>query len=127
MNKKMTQNASNTSADGEIDILEILLYLKSKFHFLLISLLTATDGLTCLFNDIANLSTTFVSFLKNLMCVSNHTTQTTESIQDALNTFDRSTEAPLQKAVAFNMCGCFAGTGYGSTFGYYGCHKNINQ
>jgi hypothetical protein len=127
MNKKMTQNVSNTSADGEIDILEILLYLKSKQKFLLIFLLTATHGLTCLFNVVANLSTGCVNFLKNLMRVMMHATHTTESIQDALNTFDRSTDVPLQKKFVCNACGCFAGAGYGSYPGYYGFHKNINQ
>jgi tyrosine-protein kinase Etk/Wzc len=39
-----------------------------------------------------------------------------------LNTFDRSTETPLQKAFVFNKCERHAGNGYGS-YGYYGYHK----
>ena len=39
MNEKMTQNVSSKSDDDEIDILEILVYLKSKWKFLLIFLI----------------------------------------------------------------------------------------
>ena len=38
MNEKMTQNVSSKSDDDEIDILEVLVYLKSKWKFLLIFL-----------------------------------------------------------------------------------------
>jgi len=55
-----------------------------------------------------------------LLCVLKHAAHTIESIQDALNTFDRSTETPLQKAFVFNKCERHAG--YGS-YGYYGYHK----
>ncbi|MBO4829561.1 capsular biosynthesis protein [Fibrobacter sp. UWB4] len=57
-----------------------------------------------------------------LLCVLKHAAHTIESIQDALNTFDRSTETPLQKAFVFNKCERHAGSGYGS-YGYYGYHK----
>ena len=57
-----------------------------------------------------------------LLCVLKHAAHTIESIQDALNTFDRSTETPLQKAFVFNKCERHAGNGYGS-YGYYGNHK----
>ena len=57
-----------------------------------------------------------------LLCVLKHAAHTIESIQDALNTFDRSTETPLQKAFVFNKCERHAGNGYGS-YGYYGYHK----
>ncbi len=57
-----------------------------------------------------------------LLCVLKHAAHTIESIQDALNTFDRSTETPLQKAFVFNKCERHAGYGYGS-YGYYGYHK----
>ena len=39
MNEKMTQNVSNKSDNDEIDILEILVYLKGKWKFLLIFLI----------------------------------------------------------------------------------------
>ncbi len=55
-----------------------------------------------------------------LLCVLKHAAHTIESIQDALNTFDRSTETPLQKAFVFNKCERHAG--YGG-YGYYGYHK----
>ena len=58
-----------------------------------------------------------------LLCVLKHAAHTIESIQDALNTFDRSTETPLQKAFVFNKCERHAGYGYGSYYGYYGYHK----
>ena len=57
-----------------------------------------------------------------LLCVLKHAAHTIESIQDALNTFDRSTEVPLPKAFVFNKCERHAGNGYGS-YGYYGYHK----
>lgn len=57
-----------------------------------------------------------------LLCVLKHAAHSIESIQDALNTFDRSTETPLQKAFVFNKCERHAGYGYGS-YGYYGYHK----
>ncbi|SMG40923.1 polysaccharide biosynthesis tyrosine autokinase [Fibrobacter sp. UWB13] len=57
-----------------------------------------------------------------LLCVLKHAAHTIESIQDALNTFDRSTETPLPKAFVFNKCERHAGYGYGS-YGYYGYHK----
>ena len=57
-----------------------------------------------------------------LLCVLKHAAHTIESIQDALNTFDRSTETPLQKAFVFNKCERHAGYGYGS-YGYYSDHK----
>ena len=127
MNKKMTQNVSKASADGEVDILEMLMYVKSKLGFLLIFLLTATDGLTCLLADAANMGTKFVNFLKSLKRAAKRANHETESIQDALNTFDRNAETPLQKTFVFNMCGCFAGASYGSYPCYYSFHKNINQ
>ncbi|MBQ5464655.1 MAG: polysaccharide biosynthesis tyrosine autokinase [Fibrobacter sp.] len=58
-----------------------------------------------------------------LLCVLKHAAHTIESIQDALNTFDRSTETPLPKAFVFNKCERHAGYGYGSYYGYYGYHK----
>lgn len=58
-----------------------------------------------------------------LLCVLKHAAHTLESIQDALNTFDRSTETPLPKAFVFNQCERHAGYGYGSYYGYYGYHK----
>lgn len=58
-----------------------------------------------------------------LLCVLKHAAHTIESIQDALNTFDRSTETPLPKAFVFNKCESRAGYGYGG-YGYYGNHKN---
>jgi tyrosine-protein kinase Etk/Wzc len=59
-----------------------------------------------------------------LLCVLKHAAHTIESIQDALNTFDRSTETPLPKAFVFNKCECHAGYGYGS-YGYYGYNKKF--
>ena len=44
-----------------------------------------------------------------LLCVLKHAAHTIESIQDALNTFDRSTETPLPKAFVFNKCERHAG------------------
>lgn len=58
-----------------------------------------------------------------LLCVLKHGSHTIESIQDALNTFDRSTETPLPKAFVFNQCERHSGYGYGSYYGYYGYHK----
>lgn len=56
-----------------------------------------------------------------LLCVLKHGAHSIESIQDALNTFDRSTENPLPKAFVFNKCERHAGYGYGSYYGgYYG-------
>ena len=39
-----------------------------------------------------------------LICVLRHAAHSMESIQDALNMFDRSTETPLPKAFVFNKC-----------------------
>jgi len=58
-----------------------------------------------------------------LLCVLKHAAHTIESIQDALNTFDRSTETPLPKAFVFNKCERHVGYGYGSYNGYYGYQK----
>ncbi len=58
-----------------------------------------------------------------LLCVLKHAAHTLESIQDALNTFDRSTETPLPKAFVFNKCERHVGSGYGGYNGYYGYHK----
>ena len=58
-----------------------------------------------------------------LLCVLKHAAHTIESIQDALNTFDRSTETPLPKAFVFNKCERHVGYGYGGYNGYYGYHK----
>lgn len=62
-----------------------------------------------------------------LLCVLKHGAHSIESIKDALNTFDRSTENPLPKAFVFNKCERHAGYGYGSYYGgyygYYGYHK----
>ena len=44
MNEKTTQNASNASADGEVDIFEVLVYLKGKWKFLLVFLFL---GMAC--------------------------------------------------------------------------------
>lgn len=53
-----------------------------------------------------------------LLCVLKHSAHTLESVQDAVNTFDRSTDKPLPKAFVFNMCERHAGYGYGSYYGY---------
>lgn len=62
-----------------------------------------------------------------LLCVLKHAAHSIESIQEALSTFDRSTENPLPKAFVFNKCERHAGYGYGSYYGgyygYYGYHK----
>ena len=58
-----------------------------------------------------------------LLCVLKHSAHTLESIQDALNTFDRSTDKPLPKAFVFNLCERHAGYGYGGYYGYYGYNK----
>ena len=58
-----------------------------------------------------------------LLCVLKHSAHSLESVQEALNTFDRSTEKPLPKAFVFNMCERHSGYGYGSYYGYYGYHK----
>ena len=99
MNEKMTQNVSNASADGEIDILEILFCLKSKLKFLLIFLLTATDGQVFLFKTTTLLNTDFVRNMKTL----------------------------LQKAFVFNKRICVAGYGYSSYMATTAITKNINQ
>lgn len=60
-----------------------------------------------------------------LLCVLKHASHSLESIQEALNTFDRSTEKPLPKAFVFNKCERHSGYGYGGYgyYGYYGYHK----
>lgn len=58
-----------------------------------------------------------------LLCVLKHGAHSLESIEDAINTFDRSTEKPLPKAFVFNQCERHSGYGYGSYYGYYGYHK----
>ncbi|WP_407440403.1 polysaccharide biosynthesis tyrosine autokinase [Fibrobacter sp.] len=57
-----------------------------------------------------------------LLCVLKHAAHSLESVQDALNTFDRSTETPLPKAFVFNKCERHAGYG-GYGYGYYGYNK----
>jgi len=58
-----------------------------------------------------------------LLCVLKHSVHSLESIQEALNTFDRSIEKPLPKAFVFNMCERHSGYGYGGGYGYYGYNK----
>lgn len=55
-----------------------------------------------------------------LLCVLKHSAHSLESIQDALNMFDRSIEIPLQKAFVFNKCERHSNYGYGSY--YDGCY-----
>lgn len=59
-----------------------------------------------------------------LLCVLKHAAHSLEGVQEALNTFDRSTDSPLPKAFVFNMCERHSGYGYyGGYYGYYGYHK----
>ena len=58
-----------------------------------------------------------------LLCVLKHAAHSMDSIQEAITTFDRSVENPLQKAFVFNKCESHGhGYGYGS-YGYYGYSK----
>ena len=58
-----------------------------------------------------------------LLCVLKQSAHSMDNIQEALATFDRSTETPLPKAFVFNKCERHSGYGYGGYYGYYGYKK----
>jgi tyrosine-protein kinase Etk/Wzc len=58
-----------------------------------------------------------------LLCVLKQSAHSMDNIQEALSTFDRSTETPLPKAFVFNKCERHSGYGYGGYYGYYGYKK----
>lgn len=58
-----------------------------------------------------------------LLCVLKQSAHSMDNIQEALSTFDRSTETPLPKAFVFNECERHSGYGYGGYYGYYGYKK----
>lgn len=58
-----------------------------------------------------------------LLCVLKQSVHSMDNIQEALSTFDRSTETPLPKAFVFNECERHSGYGYGGYYGYYGYKK----